>query len=163
MKHFLYILCAVFLVSCTSNTIYDKPKNLIPKDSMVNLLTDMYIASAAKNVKNKNLQKKVNYMPLVYEQYKIDTLRFQESNVYYSSVVEQYNEILLKVKNNLELKQKFYTDSLKVKDSIKREKNKLVKEKRRKQKEELKFDAVKTKKINKNSPLKSKKRLNQSK
>ena len=48
-KGFFYIAILLFLLSCTSNTIYKKPKDLIPKDSMVALLTDMYIASSAKS------------------------------------------------------------------------------------------------------------------
>ena len=60
----------LLLASCTSNTIYKKPKDLIPKDSMVALLTDMYIASSAKNRKNKFLKKEKNYVVLVYEKYK---------------------------------------------------------------------------------------------
>ena len=62
MKNGGYFLVILFLVfaSCTSNTIYKKPENLIPKDSMIALLTDMYIASSAKNQKNKFLKREKN-------------------------------------------------------------------------------------------------------
>jgi len=78
------VILVIFLgFSCSSNTIYKEPKDLIPKDTMVSLLTDMMIATSAKNKKNKKLQRKINYMPLVYDTYKIDSVRFQKSNVYY--------------------------------------------------------------------------------
>lgn len=118
MKKILYITVLLFLASCTSNTIYKKPKDLIPKDSMISLLTDMYIASAAKNVKNKFLKREKNYMPLVYEKYKIDSTRFDVSNEYYTSKIEEYTDILNKVKFNIDSLWNKYTEKQEVKDSI---------------------------------------------
>ena len=119
MRKAAYILIGILLVSCTSNTIYKKPENLISKDSMVLLLTDMYIASSAKNQKNKFLEREDNYMFLVYEKYKIDTTRFDISNVYYTSQVDEYTEILKKVKRNIDSLATFYKEMKKEQDSIK--------------------------------------------
>ena len=44
MKKLSYLLVFIFLVSCTSNTIFKEPKDLIPKDTMSLLLQDMMIA-----------------------------------------------------------------------------------------------------------------------
>lgn len=134
MKKVLYILVFIFLGSCTSNTIYKKPDNLIPKDTMVALLSDMYIALSAKNIKNKIQQRQVNYLPFVYDKYKIDSARFKESNVYYTSVIEQYNEILLEVKDNINKEHKKYSEELKTQDSIKNLDKKKIKEERLKSK-----------------------------
>ena len=121
MKKIIYLFLAIGIVSCTSNTIYKKPKDLIPKDSMVMLMQEMYVAASARNVKNKELQTKVNYMPLVYDKFKIDSLRFASSNLYYTSKIEIYNEIVEQVKNNLDTLKKQYELKLKIKDSLKRE------------------------------------------
>ncbi|WP_299118698.1 DUF4296 domain-containing protein [uncultured Tenacibaculum sp.] len=118
MRKILYITVLLFLASCTSNTIYKKPKDLIPKDSMISLLTDMYIASSAKNVKNKFLKKEQNYVVLVYEKYKIDSTRFDTSNDYYTSKIEEYTDILNSVKSNLDSLQNIYTEKQEAKDSI---------------------------------------------
>ncbi|GFD71603.1 hypothetical protein KUL113_10230 [Tenacibaculum sp. KUL113] len=119
MKSFFYICIGLFLVSCTSNTIYKKPDNLIPKDSMISLLTDMYIASSAKNQKNKFLKREKNYMFLVYEKYRIDSTRFDASNTYYTSMVDEYTEILNKVKKNIDTLDSLYRKKQEVQDSIK--------------------------------------------
>lgn len=117
MKNIFYILILILLVSCTSNTIYEKPKDLIPKDTMVNLLTDLYIASSSSPVKNKNLEVKVKYMPIVYSKYNIDSARFKSSNIYYLSKIDEYEKLFLKVRDSLEILQK----KLKSKeDSLKR-------------------------------------------
>lgn len=130
MRKYIYFLLVVFLASCTSNTIYKEPKNLIPKDTMVNLLVDMYIASSARSYKSKFLKKDENYTYLVYKKYKIDSLRFQESNIYYTSKVESYDLLLKKVKDRLDQLKEKYTDSLRIYDSIKRlEKDEATKQK----------------------------------
>ncbi|AZJ34274.1 DUF4296 domain-containing protein [Tenacibaculum singaporense] len=119
MKSFFYICIGLLLVSCTSNTIYKKPDNLIPKDSMISLLTDMYIASSAKNQKNKFLKREKNYMFLVYEKYRIDSTRFDASNTYYTSMVDEYTELLNKVKKNIDSLDVLYRKKQEVQDSIK--------------------------------------------
>jgi len=106
------------LIACTSNTIYKKPANLIPKDQMVNLLTDMQLAVFAKGRKNKNLQRKVDYMHLVYKKYGVDSLRFQKSNLYYTSRIDDYTKILKKVHANLLALQKELKATKKINDSL---------------------------------------------
>lgn len=118
MRKITYIFSFVFLASCTGNTIYKKPKNLIPKDTMFLLLTDMYIASSAKYNMNKNNERDVNYMPLIYEKYKIDSLRFQISNNYYTSKMEEYEEVLKMVKKELDTQKFIVEKQIKLKDSI---------------------------------------------
>jgi len=109
MKHIFIIFCAVLIFSCTSNTILEKPKDLIPKDSMQLLLQEMVIAGSAKFIKNKNLEKNINYMPLVYQKFKIDSARFQNSNLYYMSKIDMYQKILESAKESIE-KQENYTN-----------------------------------------------------
>lgn len=106
------------LYSCTSNTIYKQPKDLIPKDTMVDLMTDLYLASASRNLKNIKLQKGINYIPLVHAKYNIDSLRLKRSNFYYTSKVDEYQKLLEEVKLNLENQRKMFSRKKKVRDSI---------------------------------------------
>ena len=109
MRTISMILGTFFLVlSCTSNTIYKKPEDLISEDSMVVLLRDLYLATSAKNFKNKNLQRKFSYIPLVYEKHKIDSNRFQRSNLYYTSKIDLYEPMLKKVLVSLEKDRSLY-------------------------------------------------------
>ena len=124
MKKLSFLLLFIFLISCTSNTIFEKPKDLIPRDTMSLLIQDMMIASSAKFVKNKNKEKKINYMSFVYDKYKIDSLRFQNSNFYYISKIDLYEEIITDAKVKLEKKKKFYSNLKKTQDSIKKNKRK---------------------------------------
>ncbi len=114
----IILLTSVFVFACTSNTIYKKPADLIPKKQMVNLLTDMYLANAATNVKTKKLERNLDYMPLVYEKYGIDSLRFQTSNVYYMSRIDDYEAIYKKVEARLQYMLDTTHAAKKLKDSL---------------------------------------------
>lgn len=107
-----------YMVSCTSNTIIKKPDDLIPKDQMVDLLTDMLLAAGGQSVKNVDLQRRINYFPIVFEKYNIDSIRFKESNYYYTSRIDDYDEILGKVDERLKsLKKQSDSDRI-LKDSL---------------------------------------------
>jgi len=115
------ITCLVLIVlftSCRSNTIYEEPLDLIPKDSMMMLLKDLYLATAAKNIKNKRQQRKVSYITLIYNKYNIDSLRFNRSNLYYTSKIDVYEPMLNEITELLEKEQKKFTIAKKIKDSL---------------------------------------------
>ncbi|MFT6870060.1 MAG: hypothetical protein ACJA2L_001318 [Polaribacter sp.] len=118
MNKISYLLIFIFLVSCTSNTIFEKPKDLIPKDTMSLLVQEMMIASSAKFIKNKNLERKINYMPLVYDLFKIDSIRFQSSNLYYLSKIDLYQEVFKNAKASLEKEKSILDEIKKRKDSL---------------------------------------------
>ena len=119
MNKFIYILIlTVFFGACTSNTIIKKPENLIPKEQMVDLLTDIFIANGGDNIKNLNLQRSTNYFPFVFEKYQIDTIRFRESNYYYTSRIDDYDEILEKVDKRLKALKEQYDTEIKLMDSL---------------------------------------------
>lgn len=120
MKQLVYILLSlIFVVSCTSNTIYKKPDDLIPEDKMVDLLVDLQLALGAKSIKNIEGKKNIDYMHLVYEKYQIDSARFAESNFYYMSDIDKFNKILKKSKNKLQKMKNEYKALKKNKDSVK--------------------------------------------
>ncbi|MFY7672101.1 DUF4296 domain-containing protein [Tenacibaculum sp. MEBiC06402] len=128
MRSFKFFIATLILFgSCTGNTIYEKPKDLIPKDSMVLLLTDMHIAAAARQTKNKFNRKDVNYMHFIYEKYKIDSTRFESSNKYYTSIIDSYDKLLKQVKQNLQDQGVVIQKEINASDSIKKDKKKEVK------------------------------------
>lgn len=118
MKNISILFAILFLASCTSNTIYKEPEDLIPKDTMVLLITDLYLASSSYYRKNKNLERKVNYMPLVYDTYHIDSLRFIKSNLYYTSKIDAYEEMFNMIKSNLTLQKEKLEKKLNISDSL---------------------------------------------
>ncbi|SHM94025.1 DUF4296 domain-containing protein [Polaribacter sp. KT 15] len=118
---YILIFLVLVLVSCNSNTIFEKPKDLIPKDTMSLLLQEMMIATSAKFIKNKNSEKNINYMPLVYNKFKIDSTRFDKSNYYYMSKIDLYQKILEDAVENIEARNTVYKDLKTKLDSIRKD------------------------------------------
>ena len=132
MKKISCLFVFIFLASCTSNTIFEKPKDLIPRDTMSLLLQEMMIASSAKFIKNKTNQKNINYMPFVYDKFKIDSTRFESSNFYYMSKIDLYQEILESAKINLETRNEVFKKINTRLDSIKKDSTQMVRNKLKK-------------------------------
>jgi len=128
MNKYIYILfLSFFMLSCTSNTILKKPDDLIPEDQMVDLLTDLFLAINAGTTKNLDLKRQVNYYPLVFEKHNIDSARFKESNFYYTSRVDDYDAILVKVDERLKALSEEFEALKREEDSISRVKKNLEK------------------------------------
>jgi uncharacterized phage infection (PIP) family protein YhgE len=128
MRRFIFILSLFFLFSCTSNTIFEKPKDLIPKDTMSLLIQEMFIATSSKFFINNNKQKSINYMPFVYDRFKIDSTRFKTSNLYYMSKIDDYKEIVENAKDGLEKLKNYYAKIKERKDSIRKDSINKIKE-----------------------------------
>lgn len=120
----LFSMCAMFTF-CTSNTILKKPDNLLSKDKMADVLTDVLLADGGENIKNLNNKRKVNYFPIVYQKHQIDSLQFEESTAFYISRIDDYNDILKVVNKRLNSKKDELKALKKIEDSIKRAKREL--------------------------------------
>ena len=68
---------------------------------MVELWTEITIANNAKSVQNRKGQKKINYMPFIYQKHNIDSVRFMQSNIYYTSKIEDYEKMFQRVELKL--------------------------------------------------------------
>lgn len=79
------------------------------------------LASSAKFIKNEDMQKNINYMHLINEKYNIDSVRFQSSNEYYISKIDDYIKIFQAAKLNLETKKKYYEKIKKIQDSVRKD------------------------------------------
>ncbi len=112
------IFILIFIISCTSNTIYKKPKDLISKEQMVDLLVDMHIALGVKSIKKKGEKRNLEYMYLVYEKYGIDSTRFASSNFYYTTDIDEYSNILKSVKERIDKMKEKYDLEQTQKDSL---------------------------------------------
>jgi hypothetical protein len=101
MRKSIVLVCLLLsFISCTSGI--EKPKNLIDKDKMVDVLYDLSLLEA---IKNQNVgggvsNKKAN--EYIYKKYNIDSVQLVQSNKYYASDVEEYKKIFEKVKAKLD-------------------------------------------------------------
>jgi len=103
----IFFLPIFLMLSCYSFQKPDKPKHLISKKEMVNIILDLRLLASANGSNQKILQEEGAYSEdYVFKKYKIDSLTFALSNNYYAYYVEEYDEIYTKVKDSLELLKK---------------------------------------------------------
>jgi len=119
MKKITYILILFFVFSCAEKGPR-KPKDLISKGKMVDLLFDMHLASKTRNIKNINDEKNINYMSIISEKHHIDSTRFKTSHAYYMYHISQYREIYKKVEARLDTLLKRQEKIVKIADSLKK-------------------------------------------
>lgn len=138
-KFTFYIILISLVLSCTSNTIYDKPDDLIEKEKMIELITQIQLANGARSSKNKNGVRKIEYMSLVYKNFGVDSAQFAESNLYYSSKIDEYAEIFKRVQDNLDALVEEYEQKRIIRDSIKNLERDELRKKNKKNREKSDF------------------------
>ena len=109
------ILIVLFLIGlflgCEPKNDFKKPADLIPKEEMKELLYEMHLAVGSSNVKNIYLERNRNYVSLIYKKYGVDSTRFANSNLFYTSNIDDYEEIFEDVHRRLkELKNELETE-----------------------------------------------------
>jgi len=132
MKKSFYILLVVVFLSCESKTNYEKPKDLIPKDQMIDLLMDMHLVNGIAGIKSKDGSNVNNYMSFLYKKYKTDSTRFAASNLYYVSNISEYEDMFKEIEKRLESQRILYEDDSIIKPNPPKRKLKRPKKVKRK-------------------------------
>ena len=144
MKNFVFIILVLFLsVSCKKELV-KKPAKLIEKEKMMNIIYDLTLLEAIKYQQPLSLDS-VESSPkkFIFKKYKVDSLQFAKSNIYYASDYEGYKEMFDQINARLE-KEKKSTDL-----KVKAEEKKAAEAKNKKLKKETPKDSVKKKVIKK--------------
>lgn len=138
-----YLTCNLFLFilivfSCQKINKSPEPAQLIPKDKMVEILTDIAFVKAAKGSYKKVFDiEKINPEAYILEKHGIDSLVFSENNNWYTDQLEAYEEIFKEVKKNLEVSKNKFERLKKEEDSIKKVKDSIRRATKGKNKEKI--------------------------
>ena len=116
------------MCSCLEKVV-EEPKDLISKDKMTSILYDLAILNAAKNTNATVLtDNNIETMDFIFSKYKIDSLQFVTSDIYYASLPITYEAIYVEIDERLEKeKERMRTAKIEA-DSIKLMKSKLKNE-----------------------------------
>tara|TARA_R110002049_G_scaffold70608_6_gene182369 strand:+ start:3617 stop:4180 length:564 start_codon:yes stop_codon:yes gene_type:complete len=135
-KRLAILAGVIFLVaSCYQYKKPEKPKNLISKDKMVDILIDVKLIASANAINKKIMENNgLNPETYVFTKHNIDSLQFALSNDYYAFYSKEYEEIYTKVIDSLdelkgiykalELKEEEAAEAKRKQDSINRINNK---------------------------------------
>lgn len=98
----LFVLGFLF-TACTKKEKPVKPKDLIAKDKMEQILYDLYILNAAKGVNSKILEsKRIKPETYLLTKHNIDSTQFANSNAFYAFDADEYKVLVENVKARLE-------------------------------------------------------------
>jgi len=112
MKHYWLIILTLAL-GCQDVTYPEAPENLIPEETMIEIMADAYSGHAARSVNNRILRSnKVALDSTLYRKYQIDSLQFARSNAYYTTDLNRYNKLLKGVEEQLLARKKEIDSSL---------------------------------------------------
>ena len=118
MIRYFYIIVFFIFLSCESKVNYEKPKDLIPKDQMIDLLTDMHLVNGITGVKRKDGLKANDYILVLYEKYHIDSTQFAASNLYYVSHISEYEKMFKEVEKRMESQRILFEDDSIIKPNL---------------------------------------------
>ncbi|MDQ6471484.1 DUF4296 domain-containing protein [Flavobacterium sp. LHD-80] len=112
MKNFVFIILVLFLsVSCKKELVKE-PKGLIERGKMIDIMYDLSILEAMKYQNPLSLDSvESDPKKFIYKKYKVDSLQFAQSNIYYAADYETYKDMFDELGKRLAVQQRA-TDSL---------------------------------------------------
>lgn len=114
--------------SCKKETI-QKPNRLIEKEKMIDIMYDLTVLTAFKSLDKKASDTTfIDANGYIYKKYKIDSIQFSQSNIYYAKDYNNYKDMMSEVKYRLEVKASQADSLLKIENK----KNLLLEEKKEK-------------------------------
>ena len=118
----------ILIYSCNEKVI-EPPKNLIAQEKMEEILYDLALINAAKSINKSVLETyDIEVMPYIFTKYGIDSIQFVESDIYYASIPEQYEQIYSTVSSRLEKERRLLEEQKQQRqDSIRKTKEEMAK------------------------------------
>lgn len=96
-----FVILFFLLLGCAEKQV-PRPENLIPKDRLVSILYDIAVLDAIDGTYPKALERNgITVMAFVYEKYGIDSLQLAESDLYYASRPDEYEEIYKAIEDRI--------------------------------------------------------------
>jgi Domain of unknown function (DUF4296) len=104
MKKIIVILSILIIGACGNKSEDQKPKKIIDKAVMKNILYDLALLQAIRSYSPEKFDKNnINPKTYIYQKYKIDSLQFAQNNKYYASDMESYKVMFQSVTDRLKI------------------------------------------------------------
>lgn len=107
IRLFAYIFLFLLCFSCQEIDKTEKPKQVIPEETMVKILADLAVYGAAKSQDRRLIESKnVDVVQFIQKKYQIDTTLLRENISYYVADVDRYKNMQEQVRKILQEKKK---------------------------------------------------------
>lgn len=106
VKHIFAILAIILVISACDKPVVPKPKKLVARDRMVEMLSDMHIAESIFQNRRYNTEQgsvfsESDFYYSILKKYNIPDSTFEQSLLYYASVPKEFEKIYSRVLNRL--------------------------------------------------------------
>ena len=107
MRKIIILLTIITLFVGCKEEVVQKPERLIEKDVMLDVMYDLAVLEAIKYQNPVSLDTfKINPRDFILKKYKVDSLQFAKSNVYYASDYEDYKLMFEQITKRLDASKK---------------------------------------------------------
>ncbi|MBC7846799.1 MAG: DUF4296 domain-containing protein [Flavobacterium sp.] len=138
-----FLIIFSLFISCKKE-IVKEPEHLIEKAKMVDIIYDLSLIGAMRSQNSTLLDSfKNNSNQYIYKKYKIDSIQFAQSNIYYAADYKEYKKMYEQVKSRL-AKDKSLTE---VAIKVEKKKALLLEKKNKKLKLKKEADSIKKAKL----------------
>jgi len=117
MKNFVFIILVLFLsVSCKKELVKE-PKRLIEKGKMIDIMYDLSLMDAMKYQNPLSLDSiDADPKKFVLKKYKVDSLQFAQSNIYYAADYDTYKDMFDEISKRLAVQQRAADSIVKIEE-----------------------------------------------
>jgi len=117
MKNFVFIILVLFLsVSCKKELVKE-PAKLIAKEKMIDIIYDLSLLDAIKYQQPLSLDSvESNPKKFIFKKYKVDSLQFAQSNIYYAADYDNYKEMFDEINARLDKEKKIIEKKIKAEE-----------------------------------------------
>lgn len=120
-RFIIYIVAVLSITACYKFKEPERPKNLISKKKMANILIDLKLIGAATGADKKIIEANhIDNESYIFSKYNVDSLQFAQSNAYYAFHVKDYEDIYNKAKDSIEALKVFYEELKQKEEALKK-------------------------------------------
>lgn len=142
MKKIIMIVSVLILAIGCKKELVKQPERLVDRDKMIDIMYDLSLLEAIKYQNPLSLDSSdTNPTRFILKKYKVDSLQFVKSNMYYAADYNDYKDMFDQINERLEKNKKKIDSLIKVENKKKKaleKKNKAIKKDSIKFKESLK-------------------------
>ena len=132
MKRAIVLFIVLIATLSCKNEVVEKPKGLVAKEKMIDIMYDLSLLDGMKyqtDIYKDSLE--INPSKFILKKYKVDSLQFAKSNVYYASNYVEYKEMFDIVIKRLDTKKAAIDTILKKENKSKLAKDSLLLKKKK--------------------------------
>lgn len=117
MKNWIVIVLVLFLsVSCKKELV-KQPAKLIEKQKMIDIMYDLSLLEAMKYQNPASIDSsETNPTKFILKKYKVDSLQFAQSNMYYAADYDNYKDMFDQIGKRLAVEQRAVDSIVKIEE-----------------------------------------------